>query len=122
MWIFQEYKSGADKCPVSEWHEELSPISQARIDKFMAIARIQDQLGPDFQNFHELLEARLWGENRVPHRIFCYISSHRYVTFLCGCTHRGKKYKPTNAYDTAIRRRKEIEEKGAKTRELAFEI
>ena len=124
MWIFQEYKSGADKCPVSDWYEKLSPISQMRLDRFMEIAReiarTQDQLGPDFQNFGELLEARLWGENRVPHRIFCYISSHRCVTFLCGCTHKGKRYKPTSPYKTAVKRRNEIEEGKATTRELSF--
>ena len=84
------------------------------------IAQDQDKLGPDFENFGKLLEARLWGQNGVPHRIFCYISSHKCVTFLCGCTHKGTTYKPANAYKTALKRRNEIEEGKATTRELSF--
>ena len=118
---FQEYQSEIGKFPVSEWYEALSPKNQASADRFMGIARKLDQLRPPgFKKFEKLWEARWGGENRVPHRIFCYVPSDRCVTFLCGCTHKDRRYKPTNAYDTAVRRRKEIQEERASTRELNF--
>ena len=88
----------------------------------MRIARNLDRLEmPHFRKFQQLLEARWFGENRVPHRIFCYIApSGRSVIFLCGCTHKDRRYNPTNAYDTAIERRNEIGEGRAGTHEFDF--
>ena len=80
----------------------------------MRIARKLDRLAmPHFRKFQQLLEARWFGENKVPHRIFCYApSGGRRVIFLCGCTHKDNRYNPTNAYATAIERRDEIEHGG----------
>ena len=80
---------------------------------------------PDFKSlqgkkFKGLLEARWRGENNVPHRIFCYILSGRRVIFLCGCTHKDNRYNPTKAKETAVRRRKEIQDGRVSTRELDF--
>ena len=87
----------------------------------MRIARQLAQLEkPYFKKFRELLEARWPGENNVPHRIFCYVPSGKQVIFLCGCIHKNKRYNPTNAYDTAVRRRKEIQDRRASTREFDF--
>ena len=83
----------------------------------MRIARNLEQLDtPHFKKFRELQEARWSGENRVPHRIFCYAPAGRQVIFLCGCT----RYDPPNAYDTAVRRRQEIRDGRASTREFDF--
>lgn len=121
VWEFREYQSESEKCPVSEWYEELTLDNKVSADRFLEIARKLDQLEmPYFKRFRELWEARWSGENGVPHRIFCYISSHGCVTFLCGCTHKGRRYNPTNAYATAIKRRKEIQNGKASTSELSF--
>ena len=136
MWEFREYQSETGKCPVSEWYEDLTPGNKARADRFIEIARKLDILElPHFRGFRELLEARWRGENGVPHRMFCYISSDGCVTFLCGFTHKDGRYDPANAYERAERRRNEIQrneerdnevkddeeqEGGASTRELAF--
>ena len=121
LWSFNEYKSGTGKCPVSEWYEDLTPANKANTDRFMEIARKLDQLDmPHFKHVEELREARWRGKDRVPHRIFCDVLSGRYVTFLCGCTHKGAQYKPTHAYTTAVKRRDEIQDGKAITRELSF--
>lgn len=121
-WDFREYQSAEGKLPVSEWFTELSQKNRARADRFMRIARNLDRLEmPHFRRFQQLFEARWFGENKIPHRIFCYIpSSDRRVIFLCGCTHKDKRYSPTNAYDTAVKRRDEIEKGEANTREFDF--
>ena len=108
--------------PVSEWLAELSQKNRARADRFMRIARKLDRLAmPHFRKFQQLLEARWFGENKVPHRIFCYApSGGRRVIFLCGCTHKDNRYNPTNAYATAVERRDEIEQGRADTREFDF--
>ena len=121
VWDFREYQSGEGKRPVSEWYAKLSPKNQASTHKFMSIARQLERLEPPhFKKFRELLEARWFGENRVPHRIFCYIPSDRQVTFLRGFTHKGRRYTPTNAYPTALRRRNEIQNGKAGTHEFDF--
>lgn len=87
----------------------------------MHIARQLDRLSePYFRKYQELLEARWHGENNVPHRIFCYVLPGRQVIFLCGCTHKDNRYKPTGAYKTAVRRRNEIQDRRAVTREFDF--
>ena len=120
MWKFLEYKGANGELPVSNWYAELSPKDRARADRFVNAARELEKLGPDFAKHRELLKARWWGVNKVPHRIFCYIPSAGCVTFLCGFTHKDQRYNPRNAYDVAVKRRKEIEEKKAETDELSF--
>ena len=121
VWDIREYQSTEGKLPVSEWYEALSPGNRARADKFIRIAQNLDQLEmPYFRKFRQLLEARWFGENKVPHRIFCYVASGKCVVFLCGCTHKDNRYDPTNAYATAARRRGKIEAGRAGTRELDF--
>lgn len=74
-WDFREYQSAEGKLPVSEWYGELSQKNQARADRFMRIIRNLNRLEmPHFRKFRELLEARWFGENKVPHRIFCYVA------------------------------------------------
>lgn len=121
-WDFQEYQNAEGKLPVSEWLAELSQKNRARADRFMRIVGNLNRLEmPYFRKFRELLEARWFGENKVPHRIFCYVpSGGRRVIFLCGCTHKDNRYNPTNAYDTAAKRRDEIEGGRASTREFDF--
>ena len=121
-WDFQEYQNAEGKLPVSEWLAELSQKNRARADRFMRIARDLNRLEmPYFRKFQQLFEARWFGENKVPHRIFCYApSGSKFVVFLCGCTHKDNRYDPTNAYDTALRRRDEIEGGRANTHEFDF--
>ena len=124
VWNFREYQSVEGTLPVSEWYEKLSPRNKAKAKRFIGIARKLERLEmPDFKSlrgkkFKGLLEARWRGDNKVPHRIFCYASSGRQVIFLCGCTHKGNRYTPTNARETAVKRRKEIQDERASTREL----
>ena len=106
---------------MSKWYRALSPGNQARAGRFMRIARRLERLEmPEFRKFQELLEARWSGENKVPHRTFCYVPSGRQVVFLCGCIHKDKRYNPTNAYATTVKRRKEIQDGRASTREFDF--
>lgn len=121
MWNFREYQSATGKRPVSEWYGALSAKNRARADRFLHIARKLDRLEPPhFKKFRALWEARWWGENRVPHRIFCYVPSDRQLTLLCGCIHKDARYKPTAAYNTAVQRRNEIENEEASTH--AFDL
>ena len=50
-----------------------------------------------------------WRSGNVPHRLFGYrLSGHEYIV-LIGCIHNKRKYKPTDALDTAPSRRKKIQ-------------
>lgn len=121
VWEFREYQSVEGKRPVSEWYEALSQKNRASADRFLGIVQKLEQLKPPrFEKFRELLEARWFGQNRVPHRIFCDKPSDGQVTFLCGCTHKDRRYTPTNACNTALRRRDEIQNGEAGTHEFDF--
>lgn len=121
MWDLREYQSATGKCPVSEWYGALSEQNRAKADRFLGIARKLDRLEPPhFKKFRALWEARWRGENRVPHRIFCYVPSDRQLTLLCGCIHKDARYKPTAAYNTAVQCRHEIENEEASTH--AFDL
>ena len=121
-WDFREYMSADGKLPVSIWYRKLTEINQARADRFLSIVQKLDRLEmPHFRKFKELIEARWVGENKVPHRIFCYVvPDGRRVVFLCGCTHKDKQYKPRNAYKTALKRRGEIVKGEAGTHAFDF--
>lgn len=121
VWEFLEYQSSTGKRPVAEWYEALSSKNRARADRFLGIVRKLERLEPPrFKKFQKLLEVRWPGENRVQHRIFCDRPSDGQVTFLCGCTHKDRRYTPTNAYDTALRRHNEIQNGEAGTHEFDF--
>ena len=118
-WEFREYRGADGSCPVSTWYESLSARNRAKADRFLRIARQLKRLSmPDFRKYQELWEARWYGDDRVPHRIFCYVPSGRQVVFLCGCIHKDRRYKPTNAYETSLRRRNDIQAGRANTREF----
>lgn len=121
-WDFREYQSGTGKLPVSKWYGKLSEKNRAEAGRLMGIAQKLDRLEwPYFGKFQQLLEARWAGENKVPHRIFCYVpSGSMCVIFLCGCTHKGRRYNPPSAYKTALKRRNEIEGGRASTHAFDF--
>ena len=120
-WEFREYQGADGSCPVSTWYESLSARNRAKTDRFLRIARQLKRLSmPGFRKYRELWEARWYGDARVPHRIFCYVPSGRQVVFLCGCIHKDRRYKPTNAYETSLRRRNAIQAGRATTREFDY--
>lgn len=120
MFFLQEYESPSGQHPVTEWCDDLDNRNRARAKRFIKIAGKLDRLNfPYFKPFLELQEARWWGVNKVPHRIFCYPSDDR-IIFLCGFTHKSEQRKPPNSYKTSVRRRREIEKGEATTREFSY--
>ena len=61
------------------------------------------------ERFRGLSELR-WKSGRTPHRILGYEFGEFEYLMLVGCTHNERKYNPPDALETALRRRKEIEQ------------
>ena len=114
---FEEIEREEER-PVSKWIDDLSEKDQIRATVFMTRVREVGKVcyPPHFKPFRDLCEARWFGVNKVPHRIFCY--GEEPTILLCGFIHKDKQYKPRDAYGIASRRKREIEDGEATTHEF----
>jgi hypothetical protein len=119
MLSFEEFERDG-KSPVSEWIDDLSTKDQVKATRFMEFVRRAGRVcyPPHFRKFRELCEARWFGDNGVPHRIFCCGDGP--TILLCGFIHKGRRYKPPGAYDTALEREKAIKKGEATTHEFTL--
>ena len=128
-WRFLEYKGPGGDFPVADWWHRLSPTNQVKADLFLRrlMTSLNTSNRPYRQDFKRLKdkkvnlwEARWRGENSIPHRIFCNPLAKRSLTFLCGCTHKQRRYTPPNAKETAKDRSNDLRSGKATTHECTF--
>lgn len=83
-----------------------------------------------FLEGHKYREERIWeigfgvyGSN-VQYRILGKFDGRKQVILLCGCYHKGRRYTPTGALDTAWKRAKQLSQEKGRTcvREIATDI
>jgi hypothetical protein len=122
-WRFLQYVSPQGRAAIDDWRKALAVgPPRADLDVFLkTMAKLREWAPPDIDTlkgsrYQGLLELR-WKSGRKPHRILGYQSADREYTMLVGCTHDGKKYDPPDAFETAVRRRKQIESGEAQARE-----
>lgn len=118
-WRFLEYQSQAKKLPVSDWWTKLS--LQNRVLAALFVRKmwlsLEDSGQLDRDDFKRIRRKNLWearwkGEQGVQHRLLCDPLGDKTMTFLCGCTHKGRRYTPTNALKTAENRSRDLQQKG----------
>ena len=127
-WRFLQYVSPQGRAAIDDWRKALAVgPPRADLDVFLkTMAKLREWAPPDIDTlkgsrYQGLLELR-WKSVRKPHRILGYQSADREYTMLVGCTHDGKKYDPPDAFETAVRRRKQIESGEAQAREYQLVI
>lgn len=105
------YVSPAGNNKIAEWHQSLSAREQADADEFIKnMGKTQDwkmpSYRPSLKGYKGLGELRWQSEGRQ-HRIIGYLKGG--VSFaLIGCTHKQQIYSPSDALNTADKRKKEI--------------
>jgi hypothetical protein len=113
-WRLFQYVSPSGRRAIADWRKAL-PIGRERayLDTFLRdMAKKDTWESPDFEPMHGeqrgLTELR-WRCGRLPHRIIGYALAECQYLMLIGCTHR-ESYDPPNALETALIRRKQIQD------------
>ena len=106
-WQFRNYVQPGGKNRVREWYWSLSTKERAKLDRLVMILERQMQWSmPHFKSLsgkHAGLSEIRWNGNQNKQlRLLGYRGPVLWqYTFLLGCSHKGDRYTPTNALDTA---------------------
>ncbi|RPI22100.1 MAG: hypothetical protein EHM61_23105 [Acidobacteria bacterium] len=113
-WSFWCYTSRTGRRVVEEWLDSVPASAQAN---YTAIKRrlklLQEWPEPAFRklrgrNYSGLGEIRFSDDDNVQYRLIGYHSSESRFVILIGCTHKQRRYNPTNALETAVKRKKQV--------------
>jgi len=122
VWQFMDYISPQGRNVIADWHAGL--LRQEQSD-FLAVIRIlakmQHWRGRAFKPlkgpYQGMGEIRYTSE-RKEHRVIGFVwPSAQQFTMLIGCFHKQRVYHPTNAFNTALQRRKFLEQGKGSIRE-----
>jgi phage-related protein len=114
-----EYVSGRGRGTISEWIEERSTTCVATFHttlRFLAV--IENSLDWEDSQFRKMRfeagRARLyeirWKTDNTQWRVFGYFDYGRHeYRMLLGCYHKQNRYYPTQAIESAIKRKKDID-------------
>lgn len=106
-WQFRDYVRPSGKNQVRKWSKDLSEKELAKLDSVLRnLARQQQWTEPHFKHLSGaqsgMSEIRWNGnQNRQLRLIGCKGPDPGQYTLLLGCSHKGNRYTPTSALDTA---------------------
>ena len=114
-WQLRQYVSPMGRKAVDDWRKGLpAGVPRADLDAFLKnIVKERSWEYPvigGLSGRHSCLTELRWRSKGKPHRILGYQLQEFEYLMLIGCTHDKKKYKPSDALETALRRRKDVEE------------
>jgi predicted small lipoprotein YifL len=126
LWRFFDFAYGPDSNPIIEWYDkDISDEARLLIDGLLKTnQKIENPL--NWMGFRKYLKGAL-----KPHKIWemefhCDVRQYRLLgifrgekiaVFLVGCYHKGPNYTPPNALDTAVRRKKTLDQGGGQLHE-----
>jgi hypothetical protein len=112
------YVSPAGNNKIADWYQGLPGQERADTDEFIKIMRkSQDWSLPNYRpklTGHKGLGELRWSSEKKQHRLVGYLKGGVFYA-LIGCTHKQQIYSPTNALETADKRKGEIENGSAST-------
>jgi hypothetical protein len=128
LWKFKEFVSSGGRPQILEWREEMSfavrAIFDDRIDTLAKLPRADWQF-PEFsllrgkEGRQGLSEIRWFAEDKQWRVIGFFGPGKMEYTMLISCTHKQKRYNPDNCLETAIKRKRAIEQGERSTTEYA---
>lgn len=102
------YVSPTLRNKIEGWYFDLLPKEQADADEFIKnMRKSQNWVYPDFKWLGNGLGEFRWKSENKQHRLIGFFYNGIFA-LLIGCTHKQRRYDPTDALDTADRRRKLI--------------
>jgi hypothetical protein len=115
-WQFMDYISLRGRNVIQDWYAGLLMRERTDFDAFIRLlARTAEWRYPDFRwlrgkKYRGLGEIRFESEKKE-HRVIGYFNLvPRQYIMLIGCFHKQRIYTPANALDTALQRKKLIEQ------------
>lgn len=103
------YVSEAGRNKIADWYCDLSAAEQADADAFIAMVRkLKEWKMPDFKPLSAGLSELRWKSENKQHRLIGYFKAGAFV-LLIGCTHKQQIYSPSDALETASKRKKNLE-------------
>jgi predicted GNAT family acetyltransferase len=119
VWKLFEYVSPTGRGAIADWRGNLATVTrQVDFDTFLrSMVKKSKWEYPDLgaltgKKWKGLYELR-WKSDGVPHRILGYFTGAGEFVMLMGCTHDKKKYDPSGALDTVVKRKANIKDKEA---------
>jgi hypothetical protein len=118
VWTVLEYISPMERRALADFRKSMFKPQQADMDVFLsALAKKTDWEFPDIdtlkgERYRGMSELR-WRSGGVQHRLLGYSPKIFEYLVLIGCTHKGPRYDPKDAMETARKRKKQIETKEA---------
>ena len=115
LWLLHQYVSPMDRKAIDDWRNSL-PVGIPRTDLDAFLKNIIKERSWEYpvigtlSGLHSCLTELRWRSKGKPHRILGYQLREFEYLMLVGCTHDKKKYKPSDALGTALRRRKDVKE------------
>lgn len=114
LWSFQQFRSAGGRDSITDWRSGLSPARRAVFDIFMdRIAKMKvwpNGICDPIRGHSGYWELR-WTAEKVEHRIFGYRGGPLLFVMLVGCTHKGRVYDPSSAFQTMKDRRGKLKNK-----------
>ncbi len=117
------YVSPGGRNQISAWYEGLLPQERADADEFIKIMRKMQEwkmpnYRPSLRGYPGLGELR-WVSERKQHRLIGYLLRGSYYA-LIGCTHKQRNYEPSEALETADKRKRQLQRGEAGT--VAYDL
>ena len=115
IWTYFDFVSPAGNNQIVEWLDDLTIQERSDLDAMLEFMSKQQQWSePNFKSLsgkkHQGLgEFRFKSQQGTPLRLIgTKGDTPNSFIFLIGCSHRGKKYDPPAALDTAAKRKKQL--------------
>lgn len=119
-WEFSDFVSAAGVNQIAKWiRKDLSIQEASDLEALLTILQRQaiwdnhrDYKALSGAKYQGLGEIRLPGDQRIPIRLIGFRDPDARIqrfTFLIGCRHKGRNYDPPDALNTAVKRKKDLD-------------
>ena len=113
IWTFFDYVSHVGNNQIDRWYEDLLIQEQSDFDEFLKTLGKTEKWGNrDYRPLHCKcigLGELCFASCKKQHRVIGQFGPNHQYTLLIGCTHKQRVYDPPNAMDTALVRKKSLE-------------
>lgn len=117
------YVSPASNNKIADWYSDLSPQARADTDEFIKnMRKTKDWKPPHYTprlGGHVGLGELRWISEKKQHRLIGYLQDGAFFAVM-GCTHKQKRYDPSDALDQADKRKAQIQNGKATT--VAYDL